>query len=152
MTTTSMLKAETFDTDIERAGFSWLERMALKRLHPVSIFIDVVAWIWGVYLLAMHNWSAALTIIILARLAALIVVRGLDLQSMADTTLGKIALLHLHPVNMIMQIVGALALLWGVWIQMTVTILTGISLIFLGHVFGWSKVDSRYSLQAPPLS
>lgn len=75
----------------------------------------------------------------------LISVWNADPEKMAETTLGKIALLHLHPFNLITQSIGLVPLVYGIWIHSVETILAGLSLVLLGHIVGWSKVDSKFS-------
>lgn len=123
---------------------SWFQKYFLKRFHPRSIFIDVVGFAWFTYYFWHHDWKSAIGIVVIERVIAFFSVMNVDMQSFSETTLGKMGLLHLHPANFAIQIFGSIILLYGVWEHSTEIILGGLSLIFIGHVFGWSRVDSRF--------
>lgn len=146
-TITAESKAAGFDMSYNEKEFSWPQRLALRRSHPISIFIDLVAWTWFVYFLWNRNWQAALVTVVAARLLALSLVRGLNFRDMAETGLGKLALLHLHPVNLSVQLIGFFIFLFGIWNRTSESILFGVSVVLFGHLFGWSKVDRRFALQ-----
>lgn len=132
------------DHAISANGVSWFQRYFLRRFHPRSIFIDVVGFIWFTYYFWNHDWKSAVGIVIVERIIAFFSVANLDVSRFSETTLGKLGLLHLHPANLAIQIFGSIILLYGIWQHSTEIILGGLSLIFLGHIFGWSKVDPRY--------
>ena len=67
-----------------------------------------------------------------------------DTDKLSQTTMGKIALLHLNPANFIIQVGGLVVTYYGVWQHSGLTTLIGISAILVGHVFGWEKVDNRF--------
>lgn len=125
-------------------GLSWLQRSFLRRFHPRSIFMDVVGFIWFTYFFWIHDWKSAIAIVIVERIIAFFSVAHVDVEAFSDTSLGRIGLLHLHPANFAIQIFGSIILLYGIWQHATEVILGGVSLIFLGHIFGWAKVDVRY--------
>lgn len=127
-------------------GRSWIERYTLRRFHPVSIFFDFVGVTWFVFFLWQHNWQAAIAVAVAERIAAALIVRNADVEALAGTMLGKLGLLHLHPVNATIQILGAVTAAYGVWQHGGLVILAGLSLVFLGHTFGWPKVDRAFTL------
>lgn len=131
----------------EHSEFSFLERLILRRFHPISILFDTTGVIWVTYFLWQNNWQYALAVIVVERLLAVSIVRRTDLKAMAATPLGKLALLHLHPLNLVVQIVGAAATVWALWTHSTLFILAGLSVLILGHSFGWSQVNPSFSLQ-----
>ena len=50
--------------------------------------------------------------------------------------------LHLHPVNLLLQIAGIGLLVYSIWIHSGIyTIMIAVSLILIGHMWGWSKVN-----------
>lgn len=138
MTSTTMSSGA--DVELGRHGTRALQRYVLQRSHPTSIVLDSTALMWGVYLLWQHNWQAALLIVVIARLLAYAATRNVDREALSRTMLGRIAVLHLHPVNLAMQTIGAIVGLVGVWNHSTLTILSGISLVLVGHAFGWEDV------------
>ncbi len=115
----------------------------LKRFHPRALFVDGAGVIWALYLFWYHDWILALAVTVAFRVAALASVWKSDPQQIAQTTMGKLALLHLHPINLTVQIVGAVVLLTGIWQQDAEVIWSGLSVILLGHAFGWTKFDQR---------
>jgi len=135
-----------FDTRVGTTRFSVLERMVLRRAHPISMMIGAAGAIWAVAFLWQNNWQWALVAIIGSRLAAYVVLRNANLPAIAETPIGKIALLHLHPINLAVQSVGAVIAVYGLWTHSAEAIMAGLSVVFLGHLFGWSKVDSRFSV------
>lgn len=129
---------------ISQSHFSWFKRYFIRRFHPRSIFVDVAAGIWFVYFFWHHDWVSAVAIVIIGRVASMLLTMRVDTDAFVETFLGKMALLHLNPANMIIQIIGLVVALYGVWVRSTEAILAGSSLVFLGHIFGWGKVDPRY--------
>lgn len=121
--------------------YSWLQRTILRRFHPRSIFIDSVGFIWFTYFLWNHEWQAAIGVVVIAKIAAYLSAVNIDISLFSKTLLGKIALLHLHPLNLIIQLMGAIVFIYGLWDHLTEAILGGVSLILLGHLFGWSRID-----------
>ncbi len=123
--------------------FSWFQTYALRRFHPGSIFIDTVGLIWFTYYFWNHDWKAALGAAVVARAIAFVSVMNINTDLFAESVFGKIGLLHLNPLNLVIQLIGTVALLYGIWEHTTEIILGGLSVVLLGHVFGWSKVDAR---------
>ncbi len=117
-----------------------LEEYTLRHMHPRSLFIDSVGMIWSLYYLWNHNWSLALGMAVIGRIIAYLASLGLDTEKMSRTTWGKIALLHLNPINMTMQIFGLVLIVYGVWQHSVEASLIGISCILLGHLAGWKNV------------
>jgi len=69
-----------------------------------------------------------------------IMTQAVNSDALAKTALGKMALLHLHPVNLSLQLAGVAVAVWGIWAHETIPILSGTSLILLGHTFGWGHI------------
>jgi uncharacterized membrane protein YesL len=72
----------------------------------------------------------------------LVVTMGMNEEQLAQTTLGRILLLHLHPLNLLLQVGGFSVLLYGFWVHSGLYIIFAISLILLGHMWGWHKVNA----------
>jgi hypothetical protein len=130
---------------------SGLRRYMVLRAHPISLFWDAATAIWAVYLLWQHLWQYTVLLVVIERGFTWMMTQSVDSDALARTIFGKMALLHLHPVNFTLQLSGALLGIWGLWTHETVTILTALSLIFLGHTFGWGEIhrslDRSYSLK-----
>ena len=128
---------------INEHAFDILERYFLMRYHPRKIVFDVVGAIWGIYFLWMQNWLAALTIVLVMELGGLYFTRNIIPELMAQSTLGKIGLLHTHPYNLALNIIGMIPFVYGLWMHSIEMTLVGLSAIFMGHFFGWSTVNSK---------
>lgn len=127
-------------------GLTLIERILIRGSHPVSMIFYLVSWTWGVFFFWNQQWPLALTVVLVGRIFGYLAVRHAHVDAMADTTLGKIAILHAHPFNLITQTIGAVVCLTGVWMHTTETILSGISVIALGHIVGWAKVHESLDL------
>jgi len=118
------------------------ERFIIRNGHPRRIIVGMITFIWALYFLWLHNWlGAGLALIIgapLGRLAAW----KMHEEQLAQTTFGKLLLLHLHPANVIVQAIGFGVLLCSVWIHSGMYIALGVSMILLGHMWGWHRVNA----------
>src|SRR5689334_13965077 len=88
------------------SDFSFMEKMVFRRFQPQSILIDLVGMTWFTYFFWSHQWAQAIAVILFSRLLALTIVRKPNYSLMAETTWGKVALLHLHPANVFIQVGG----------------------------------------------
>jgi hypothetical protein len=119
---------------------TFLERVVLRRAHPRMVVFRLVGVIWATYFVWLNNWQAALVAVFAGGICGYLSVPQMDFKTMAESTLGKIALLHVQPLNLAVQVVGVFPLVYGLWFHDALTILVGISVIALGHLFGWSAV------------
>lgn len=87
-----------------------------------------------------HNWVPALALVVFSRLIGTAIAWNMDYLTIKETTWGKLAFLHIHPANAVIQTLAAVVLFYGIWMHETSSILTGLSVIILGHFFGWAKV------------
>jgi hypothetical protein len=126
--------------------YSALERYMLLRSHPRKIFFDLIALVWTIYFLWQQSLAGAFFVGLGISLVGTMSVTGANPDRLSQTTLGKLLLLHLHPVNLTTQIVGVIPLLYGVWDHSALWILTGFSLVAFGHIYGWEKVDPRLEI------
>lgn len=134
------------EANVKEGQLTWLQQWALLSAHPRCIFFRSVALIWLCYFLWQRDWATALFSTVLIYTVGMLSVRDINLEALRTTTLGKIALLHLHPGNMTIQLVGLVPAFYGLWSHSLEYFLSGLSVVFLGHIFGWDKVDSRFSL------
>jgi hypothetical protein len=125
--------------------FSGIERLVLRRFHPRRIMIDLAVAPWIAYFVWERDWVRATAIAVIFGGLGLASVWRTDPDKLATTTLGKIALLHLHPMNLALQTLSLFPILYGLWLHEGELILLGLSLLCAGHTFGWSKVDPRFT-------
>ncbi|MGZ3653182.1 MAG: hypothetical protein ACXVB9_00840 [Bdellovibrionota bacterium] len=118
----------------------WIETYMVRRFHPRRILIDAASLPWVVYLLWAHDWVAALVVGLLAGALGIVATRTVDAKKYSRTLLGRMALLHLNPTNIMIQAAGLVAMVGALWDHSTVGILGSLSLIFLGHMAGWDRV------------
>lgn len=131
----------------EEQQLNRLQKYVLLRSHPRRIFLDVVALMWEVYFLWNQNWQAALGVFLVMNTVGLLTVRKVNYQELAKTTLGKVGLLHLQPMNLMVQLTGVALSIYGIWWHETLSILTGLSLIYAGHFYGWSRVHPALKMR-----
>jgi hypothetical protein len=141
-----ILESDFFYSDISvTSNFNWIKRYTLKRFHPRAIFIDSAAILWVGYYLWFQMWQHALIVYIMGRFIGTLSVLNIDPDKMAQTYLGRIGLLHLHPLNFATQAIGLYFFFSGLWYHLGLLMILGLSLIFLGHVFGWGRVSGVFS-------
>ena len=119
-----------------------LQEFMLSRGHPRQIILHAVGGIWAIYFLWMHNWLWALGCFGVAELTSEMLATGTGVELLAETTLGKIMLLHAHPVNFVMQIAGGILLVYSMWLHSITGIMVATSVFLLGHFAGWSRVNA----------
>ena len=120
---------------------SYFEREVLHYAHPKQMILRMVGAIWGLYFLWLHNWVGVLAVIAAGEILGRILSRGMNEEGMAQTIWGKIMLIHLHPVNLLVQIVGGIVLVYGVWIHSFIWIMVAMSVVLIVHMWGWNKVS-----------
>lgn len=120
---------------------SYFEKEILHHAHPKQIIMRMVGAIWAFYFLWLHNWVWMLGVILVTEALGRFLSRGMNEEGMAQTTLGKIMLIHLHPVNLLVQIAGGAVLIYGFWMHSLIYILAATSVILIGHMWGWHRVN-----------
>lgn len=120
---------------------NYLKRMIIRRGHPKYMIMDIVGFLWFVYFLWQHNWMWALAVVVWSGILGGLSTAKTNERTLAQTLLGKIMLLHLHPVNLTVQLAGFVVLFYGIWIHSIVYLMIAVSLVFLGHMWGWHKVN-----------
>ena len=120
--------------------FRLYERYMIRRFHPRRIMIDAAALPWVVYLIWNHDWISAAIVWAVSFTLGLMATEMVDPGRFSSTALGRMALLHLRAWNIALQSVGLLGMLFSLWNHSTMGILGSLSIIFLGHLFGWDDV------------
>lgn len=144
------IEARKMEVVVERGEathLNLLQKYVILRSHPRRIFLDSVALMWEVYFLWNQNWKAALGIFLVMNTVGLLLARKINYEAMANTTLGRIAILHTQPMNFLLQITGAAFIVYGLLLREALTIMAGVSLVFLGHFYGWSRVHSALKMR-----
>ena|ERR1700674_79285 len=118
-----------------------LQRAIVRHGHPRRIIVGVVSLIWVLYFLWVHNWTWAAVALAVGLALGRLVTLGMQEEQLAQTTLGKILLLHLHPMNVLLQSIGFAVLLCSFWIHSAMYMLLAISVILIGHMWGWHRVN-----------
>jgi hypothetical protein len=131
---------------LERPRLSALQRYYVRRSHPASLFIEAAGLGWVVYFFWNHLWAEALLVLVFSRLIANVVSFRANIDALVQTGVGQIALLHIQPINWFVQLVGVVALFYGIWTHEAKMILAGLSVLFLGHLIGWHRVDRHFEL------
>lgn len=129
---------------IHDANMTLIDRYFLASFHPHKIILDSIAAIWATYFLWNRNWPAALLVVLILGTLGLFFTRNIDPDLMAETTLGRIGLLHKHPINFALNLIGSIVLIYALWEHTGIaTFLFGLSIVILGHFFGWGEVSSK---------
>jgi hypothetical protein len=121
---------------------TFLQKFMLSRGHPRQIILHMVGGIWTVYFLWQHEWMWALGCFAVSELISETLSTQTGAETLAQTTLGKLMLLHANPMNFLIQSLGGVLLVYCLWMHSLTGIMIATSLILLGHFVGWSKVNS----------
>jgi len=139
------MRPQTFfeDMNISEQYLGMVDRYFLMSSHPRKIVFDIVGAIWGTYFLWNQNRLYALGALLVMDAMGLFFTRKIDPELMSQTTIGKIGLLHKHPLNFMLNLIGLGSLVYGLWLHSAEMILIGFSVIVIGHFFGWSEVNAK---------
>ncbi len=121
---------------------TFLEKTVIRRGHPRNMVVGLVGLIWVVYFLWIHNWMGAVTAALLSAVFGSVLTWRIPEQRLGETVWGKMMILHLHPVNAVTQLMGFSLVVYGIWLHSAVYTMTGVSLVLIGHLWGWSKVSN----------
>lgn len=146
MTTNPVLMPEPIHRP-DRKGLkqlTFMERTVVHRGDPRSMIFSLIGAIWAFYFLWMHNWFSALSAVVLSAVLGRLFSANLDENSYARTIMGKMQLLHLHPMNVIVQSMGVLYLIYAVWTHSGFAIMVASSIVLAGHLWGWHKVNDSF--------
>lgn len=116
-----------------------IERLMLQHLHPTKLILEVIGIMWAVYFLWNQNWLGAVVAGLGLPLLGSILTMRVNTDQFRKSSYARLVLIHAHPINMLLHIVGAVIAVYGIWRHDTVLILTGVSVITLGHAWGWKS-------------
>jgi hypothetical protein len=128
------------NTNVSNREFTLIERYMIRRFHPRRILMDVAGLPWAVYFLWTNKWQWAVLAMLVSGIFGMLATNSVDAKDYGRTMFGKMALLHLHPTNIIVQFSGIAVLVWALWTHSTPGVLAGLSIVFLGHMVGWDAV------------
>jgi hypothetical protein len=128
----------------ESGSLTGFQRYILRRCHPASIFAEVAGFHWVLYFIWQNLWVEAIATFVGFRLLSVAVSWRADAEEISRTLIGKVGLLHLDPVNVVVQLVGFAIIVAGLWSHDVKFIMAGLSLLFLGHLRGWGKVAKEF--------
>ena len=120
---------------------TYLEKTIVRRGHPKHMIVAIVGFIWVIYFFWTHDWIRAAVVALLTVILGWLLTFRIREELLAETLIGRMMLVHLHPMNVALQSVGFVILMYGVWVHAAVYVLIGASLVFLGHLWGWNKVS-----------
>ena len=120
---------------------TFLQEFMLSRGHPRQIILHLVGGMWTVYFLWQHNWLWALGCFAISELTSELLSTQTGAEMLAQTTLGKILLLHANPLNFFVQLLAGVLLVYAIWMHSLTGIMAASSLVLLGHFAGWGKVN-----------
>jgi hypothetical protein len=120
---------------------TYLERTVVRHGHPRHMILAIVGFAWAISFLWAHAWIWAAAAAFASVVLGAIVTPRKHEENLAQTTLGKIMLLHLYPANVLLQIAGFAFLLYGVWVHSEIYIMAAGSIILIGHMWGWHRVS-----------
>jgi hypothetical protein len=131
----------------ETQRLSRVESYVVRNSHPISIYFQIIGSMWFVFYFWNHLWAEAILSYVASRAIGALAVSRMDVRVLAQSLWGKLGLLHLEGSNLVLQLAGLIVLLYGLWSHEARVILTGISVILLGHTQGWSRVDPRLGVR-----
>lgn len=113
-----------------------LQKLMLEHLHPVKFILETIGTIWAVYFLWNQNWLWALVFGLGLPLLSTILLWN---KKLPDSRSGyaKLALIHAHPLNLILHLIGGAVAIYGIWMHGSIAILLGVTIILVGHLWGW---------------
>ncbi len=145
MKTEIIIQKQTAYKQTYESEFSLIQKIVLMVFQPRAIFIELGGLTWSLYYFWNYDWITALAAYALTLTLAIGLVANTDTERFSKTFLGKIALLHLHPLNLSLRAIGGISFLYGIWQRSVEFSIAGISLLFFGHMFGWENVDPSFS-------
>ena len=119
-----------------------IERLMVRHGHPRHMIVALVTMMWTSYWMWFHQWKLAIVVALIGVVAARVATIGMQEEKFGQTLWGRMLLLHLHPFNVLSQTAGFGLLLYGFWEHSAIYLLAGASVVLIGHICGWHKVDA----------
>lgn len=119
-----------------------LQRLMLQHLHPTKFILEVIGIMWATYFLWDQNWLGAVVAGLGLPILGGLLTWRVNTDQYRKSGFARIVLIHAHPMNMLLHIVGAVITVYGLWNHQTLVILSGITVLILGHAWGWKNKPS----------
>lgn len=140
-----MSELNEYKSNKNEVNFNFIQKYKLKKSHPIGIIFDAITAMWVTYCVWNYPWPWAIMIFTLGKIISFFAVIDVDVHEMSETYLGKVGLINIHPTNFSLQALGALISYFGLWLHSAEYFFAGLSILLIGHMIGWTKVNSRYS-------
>ena len=115
----------------------------LQHAYPPKIILEVLGLSWMFYLFWHHVLIAGILVAVIFFLIGTITTIRVNRQKVMETPMGRFLSAIMNPVNISVQLLGYLVFAYGMWEHSGFSILSGISIILLGHAWGWRKIYGR---------
>lgn len=113
----------------------------LQHLHPTKFILELIGIMWATYFLWQQNWLWAVVAGFGLPILGSILTWRVNTDQLRKSSYARLVLIHAHPLNILLHIVGAAITVYGLWNHQTLVILSGISVLILGHVWGWKSAN-----------
>ena len=120
-----------------RARLNPLQRFVADHADPMKLILDALALIWAAYFLWYQDALSALLSVAFFGGLGMIATWKLEQDKLIYSSFGKFWLTMANPVNMTFQALGYLGVMYGFWQHASAMILAGVTLVLIGHLFGW---------------
>lgn len=115
----------------------------VQHAHPTKLILDVIAYLWGIYFFSLNELLPGLVVLFGVGGLGTFLTRNIDKAALARTTLGRFFLVSSHPANISIQLLGYVLVSYGSWVHLSVPILSGVTLVLMGHLWGWDRFQGR---------
>ena len=120
-------------------NFSLFNRLAINHAHPTKLILDLIGFIWTAYFLWENNLMMVIIFGFGFSVLGSFLTLNADTKALAATRFGKYVIARLHPANLSLQLSGYIVSMCGVWTHQGWIILAGLSMVILGHLWGWHR-------------
>ncbi|MEI7741159.1 MAG: hypothetical protein WCJ29_01490 [bacterium] len=125
---------------LKKRKLSLIEKLYVQHAHPINLIMTLVGIMWGVYFLWLQNILLAAIFAFGFMIIGHASVWGENEDGLAETWLGKIMILHSHPINTLFHLVGTFIVAVGLYSNVIEMIMWGVTILLFGHLWGWSRV------------
>lgn len=117
------------------------QKAAVRHAYPASFVLNLLGLLWAGYFLWLHRLGwAVLCFAMMVTVGPLLASLDKSYLIQARSQLNafqKLLVYHVHPVNLILHLLGLASYVYGAWMHEGLFILGAISFVLLGHIFPW---------------